>query len=161
MKIGFLADTHEQIEKIQKTVNFFNSRQLDLVIHLGDICSPIMADYFKELKHPLKIIFGNNDGDHKFLIEKFSFATIYETPIELELEDFKILCMHQPKLLEVFAKSREYKLIAYGHTHKPDKRRYGNTLILNPGETAGIVSGKSTIAIYDSKKEEAGIYEIL
>jgi putative phosphoesterase len=161
MKIGFISDTHEQVEQIKKVVTFFNRRNVEEVIHLGDICSPIMANYFMNLKHPLKIIFGNNDGDHDFLRKKFNFAKFYDTPSELKFKGFKILCMHQPNFLEVFAKSGEYKLIAYGHTHKIDKRHINETLILNPGEVANLLSSKSTAAIYDSEKNDASIYEIV
>ncbi len=160
MIIGFLSDTHENIEMIKKAVLFFNEVKPELVIHLGDICSPIMGNYFKELTSPLKVIFGNNDGDKDFLRVKFNYAELFNGPHEFKISDFKILCMHQPKLVDVFAKSGEYKLIAHGHTHIMRKELINGTLIINPGEVMGALSGISSIAIYNTHKNEVRYYDL-
>ncbi|MCD6578074.1 metallophosphoesterase [bacterium] len=160
MIIGFLSDTHENIEMIKKAVLFFNEINPNLVIHLGDICSPIMGNYFKELKSPLKVIFGNNDGDKDFLRVKFNYAEMFHGPHEFIVENKKILCMHQPEFVDVFAKSGEYKLIAHGHTHIMRKEILNDTLIINPGEVMGALSGISSIAIYNSNENEVRYYDL-
>lgn len=160
MIIGFLSDTHENIENIKKAIAFFNEKKPDLVIHLGDICSPIMGNYFKELKIPLKIIFGNNDGDKDFLRVKFHYAEMFHGPHEFTFGNNKILCMHEPDFADVFAESGEYQLIAHGHTHIMRKEIVNNTLIINPGEVMGALSGISSVALFDLGKKEVKHYNL-
>jgi len=42
-------------------------------------------------------------------------------------------------------------LIVFGHTHKPEIVEKDNKLCINPGETGGWLSGKSTVVIVDLK----------
>jgi predicted phosphodiesterase len=55
---------------------------------------------------------------------------------------------------------QEYDLIIYGHTHKPDIRRERRTLAINPGETGGWLTGKSTVALFDPATREAEIIRL-
>ncbi len=63
MKIGVLSDTHDQGELIQKAVKYFNDENVSWVFHCGDWVSPFILHFFRELKAPLRGVFGNNDGD--------------------------------------------------------------------------------------------------
>jgi len=51
-------------------------------------------------------------------------------------------------------------VIIYGHTHRTDLRKIGKTLIINPGECGGWLSGKSTIALLDLENLEAKIIKL-
>ena len=64
MKIGILSDTHNNIDKIFKAVEFFNLRQVEFVLHAGDFSFPESAKQFSKLKMPFLAIFGNNDFDY-------------------------------------------------------------------------------------------------
>ncbi|HLD30045.1 MAG TPA: metallophosphoesterase family protein, partial [bacterium] len=46
-------------------------------------------------------------------------------------------------------KSQNYDLIIYGHTHKIDTRKEGKTLVINPGELGGWLTGRKTFVILD------------
>ena len=59
--------------------------------------------------------------------------------------------------MATYAASGNYDIIIFGHTHKPVSQREGNTLLLNPGETGGWLTGKSTAALLDPEKLEAQI----
>jgi predicted phosphodiesterase len=43
-----------------------------------------------------------------------------------------------------------YDLVCFGHSHKSLKQKFGNALLINPGEIAGIF-GPATYAIYDTQ----------
>ncbi|MBU2567328.1 MAG: metallophosphoesterase [Elusimicrobia bacterium] len=155
MKIGIMSDTHENMPMIAKAVSVFNREKVDLIFHAGDIISPITGREFKELKSKLVAVFGNNDGEKRFLREKFSqIGELHEPPYKAEVNGFSVLLMHQPDSLEKFASSGKYDIIIYGHTHRVDVRTVGETLIINPGEAGGWLDGKSTIGILElpSKK---------
>ena len=153
MKLGIITDTHDNKPAIVKAISIFNDRQVDLVVHAGDMIAPFSAALFAELKAPLKFHFGNNDGEI-ILLRKMLLdigAEVYKYDFEFELGGRKILVQHEPTNLEVIAESNKYHLIIYGHTHEPDKRIVGNrTLILNPGEACGWLRGLSNIEIMDT-----------
>ena len=51
----------------------------------------------------------------------------------------------------------QYNLIVYGHTHKAEIRREAGTLLINPGECGGWLSGRSTVVWVDLDKMKAQI----
>jgi len=68
--------------------------------------------------------------------------------------------LHKEGLIDALAESQKYEIIIYGHTHRTDLRKIRKTLIINPGECGGWLSGKSTIALLDLKNLEAKIIEL-
>ncbi len=152
LKIGIIADTHENLPMIAKAVERFNKENVEIVFHAGDIIAGFTVKEFKNLKAKLYLVFGNNDGDRFFLRSRFKevgefYETRYETELEIQNSKFKILMIHQPDFLEQLIASQRYDVIIYGHTHQVDVREEGKTLIINPGECGGWLTGKPTCAI--------------
>jgi uncharacterized protein len=98
MKIGVISDTHDQDLLIEKSVQCFNDEKVDLVVHCGDWVSPFILYSFKELRVPIKGVFGNNDGDkfrHVVFGGKFGLDLQYEDRfLELEIEGRLIAVFH-------------------------------------------------------------------
>jgi len=69
------------------------------------------------------------------------------------------LYMH-PGELDALIKSQIYDIVIYGHTHKPVIEKQGKTLVINPGECGGWLSGNSTIALADLDQMTAEIVEL-
>ena len=61
--IGIMADSHDNLESIEKAVKVFNQEPVDLVVHAGDLISPFTAEIFKKLDSQFLAVFGNNDGE--------------------------------------------------------------------------------------------------
>ena len=61
---------------------------------------------------------------------------------------------HYPRIAELAAKSGEFDLCVFGHTHEYNKEKVGECLLVNPGEIQGYASGKATFVIFDTKKKE-------
>jgi hypothetical protein len=161
--LGIFGDTHDNVEGIKKAVEFFNSHECDLIIHTGDIVSPFTIDYFKELKGELRLVFGNNEGDKYNLNRKLSeLDTELHDVLELEYDEKKIAVYHgqNPALLDAIVKSRKYDIVATGHTHTPETTMEENTLVVNPGETCGYMSGVKTVALVDTTHMKADICEL-
>lgn len=161
MKIGIIADTHDNLPQIKKAVEIFNQEKVELVLHAGDFVSPFTCLEFKNLNCPLKGVFGNNDGDKIYLQEKFKgigelFPELYKTNINHK----NIIMLHLEKLIDDLAESQKYEVIIYGHTHRTDLRKIGKTLIVNPGECGGWLTGKSTIALLDLENLKAKIINL-
>jgi len=160
MKLGIIADTHDNLPKIAEAVALFNREKVDLVLHAGDFISPITANEFNELQAKLIGVFGNNDGDKLYLRERYQgIGELYEDYHELELEGRRIVLMHQPKFLEALVASKTYDVIIYGHTHEIDLRE-GPPLVLNPGEAGGWLTGRATVAMVDLGRMEAEIIDL-
>jgi len=162
MKIGIISDTHDNLPQIRKAVEVFNREKVDLVLHAGDFVSPFTALEFKNLNCPLKGVFGNNDGDKIFLRKMFKrIGALYPVPYKKKIENKNIIMLHKEKLVDSLVKSQKYDIVIYGHTHHVDLRKIGKTLIINPGECGGWLTGKSTIALLDLANLEVKIVEIV
>ena len=68
MLIGVVSDTHNRVKHVEKIVNLFNSYELSLVVHTGDITNAKTLDLFSDLNFPLKGVYGNNDINEPGLI---------------------------------------------------------------------------------------------
>ena len=163
MKIAVISDTHDNIDAIKKAFQLIENRGIGLTLHLGDIVSPFVADFIKSVySGKLIAILGNNDGEKFFLKKKFEgngFELKELKPVTLELEGRKIIMMHEPIEIKSLAKSGDFDVILYGHLHEIENRKEGNTLILNPGEACGYLTGKRTFAILDLKTLSAEVIE--
>lgn len=151
MLIGIMADSHDNMVAIKKAVSFFNKKNVGIVLHAGDFVSPFTALEFGKLKMKLAGVFGNNDGDKPFLLERFkNIGALRQDFFEMKLAGKKIVLMHQPKFIDQLLKDEKYDVIVYGHSHKVDIRKDA-ALVINPGETGGWLTGRRTVAILDTK----------
>ena len=161
MKIGIISDTHDNLPQIRKAVKVFNREKVELVLHAGDFVSPFTFLEFKNLNCPLKGIFGNNDGDKLFLQEKSKgIGELCPTPYNVNINSKNVIMLHKEKLIDALAESQKYDVIIYGHTHRSDLCKIGKTLIINPGECGGWLTGESTIALLDLETLEAKIINL-
>jgi uncharacterized protein len=161
--IGIMGDTHDNLEAVKKAVEFFNERKADLVIHTGDIVSPFTVAYFKGLKGEFKAVWGNNEGDRPNITKKVEEigGEIAEI-LEITYDERKIAVYHgqNPGLLDSLVKSRKYDVVATGHTHTPEVTMEDNTLVINPGEACGYLTGARTVAILDVNGMKADIHTL-
>ena len=161
MKIGIISDTHDNLTLIKKAGEIFNREKVELVLHAGDFVSPFTALGFKNLNCPLYGVFGNNDGDKLYLQEKFEgIGELCPEPYQVNINQKSIIMLHKEKLIDALAESQKYNVILYGHTHRTDLHKIGKTLIVNPGECGGWLTGKSTIALLDLETLEAKIIDL-
>lgn len=161
MKLGIISDTHENMPKIRKAVELFNREEVEAVLHGGDIISPITAKEFSELKAPFIGVFGNNDGDKLFLTERFKeIGKIHYKRYEGEFGGRTLLLIHEPDMLDALALSGVYDIIVYGHTHRSEVSRRGDTLVINPGEGCGWITGRATAVLLDTETMKAEMVEL-
>ncbi|WP_297475248.1 metallophosphoesterase [Thermococcus sp.] len=159
MLIGIMSDTHDNLPAIRKAVELFNRENVELVIHAGDYVAPFVAGELKKLKAPLRGVFGNNDGERKGLYEALG---IYDELIELEADGMKIAVTHGTNevLVRALARSRLYDVVVVGHTHRYEIREVGRTILVNPGEVCGYVTGIKSVALLDTRKREVRIVNL-
>ncbi len=144
---------------LNAAVRLFNQYQVDAVLHAGDFVSPFSLKPFSSLICEFVGVWGNNDGD-KIALQKMARGKIKNSPYIQFWDQRKILIAHDLEILEPLIRSQEFHLIVYGHTHQTDIRKQGMTLVVNPGECGGWLTGKSTVAIGDLKTMTAEIIEL-
>jgi putative phosphoesterase len=156
--IGVMSDSHDNVTMVRKAVALFKDAGCDLVLHAGDVVAPFAARELADLECPVKAVFGNCDGEKQGLemaLEKT--GEIKEAPFVLSHGGRQILLVHYHFSVATYAASGRYDVIIFGHTHKPVVKKEGKTLLFNPGETGGWLTGKSTAALLDPGKLEARI----
>ncbi len=160
MLVGIMSDSHDDMQRLAAGVDFFNSKKVSQVVHAGDLVSPFTFEALGKLNCPFSAIFGNNDGDRLLLHHK-SDGTVQPQPMILALGERKAIVVHEPASVEALAKSGEFDVVIYGHTHTQDIRKVGDTLVINPGKVARLHKGQSTIALLDTETLEAQIIELV
>ena len=159
MKIGILSDSHDDMAAIAKAVALFNAEGVVQVLHAGDIVSPFTFELFRELHAPLGGVFGNNDGDRLLLRER-SAGALHVQPHFVTLDSMRAVLVHEPPLVKSLARSGDFDLVIYGHTHVPDVHREGTALVINPGKTASLNKGRATVVLLETETREARIVEL-
>jgi len=127
---------------IKKAVKVFNRQGVEMVIHAGDFIAPFSLGPLKGLTMPFIGVFGNCDGERKGLFEG-SGGKIFKPPKEIDFGGYKIIILHDIKRL----RGAKADLIVHGHLHKPIVEKKDNSLIVNPGESGGWLTGRATVAI--------------
>jgi uncharacterized protein len=159
VKIGLLADSHDDMAAIAKAVALFNAEGVVQVLHAGDIVSPFTFEIFRGLQAPLGGVFGNNDGDRLLLRER-SAGALRPQPHFVTLDGLRVVILHEPPLVKSLARSGDYDCVVYGHTHVPEVGREGAALVVNPGKAAALDKGRSTVAILETQTREARIIDL-
>ena len=156
--VGIMSDSHDNMNALSKAVALFNERNVDLVIHAGDLVAPFTAAELKNLNSPLIITFGNNDGEILGLSKVFE-GQIFMPPHEIKVNNKRVLVYHDPLLQDQLEQQTDFDVIVYGHLHKVDVRK-GKPLIINPGECGGWPSGQETVAIWHVDNNDVEIIEL-
>ncbi|MGB7297433.1 MAG: metallophosphoesterase [Candidatus Aminicenantales bacterium] len=156
--IGVMSDSHDNITQVRKAVALFKDSGCDLVLHAGDVVAPFAARELAALGCPVKAVFGNCDGEKQGLeMTLDKYGEIKEAPLLFSHGGRRILLVHYHFSVATYASSGKYDVIIFGHTHKPIVQREGKTLLVNPGETGGWLTGKSTAALLDLENLEVEI----
>ena len=169
MKIGIISDTHDQIARVKKAVAIFNKEGVELVVHCGDIIAPFTLEFYKDLKCPIKFLFGNNTGDVRRHLEyaeelglsDYEFGTFFS----LEADNKKIVAYHgdDQEIVEALIECDKYDCVFSGHTHMAKVEKRGNVLAINPGSLNDKYKEEMTnhsLAIYNPENHEAEIIKV-
>lgn len=159
MLIGVMSDSHDNLVAIAKALNVFREKDVDILIHLGDIISPFTFSKILEFPAKILVVTGNNDGD-VFKLKEMAMkggAILKQFMFITSIEDKQLLLIHghgsreyTKTLVYSLASSGQYNMILYGHTHEVDTTYVGSTLVLNPGEVCGYLTNRQTVAIVDT-----------
>ena len=162
LKIGILGDTHDHIPNLKKAVTLLNREAEQLFLHTGDFISPFVIPVLSDLEGKVKGVYGNNDGDHDLLQERCRETRNVSIPgnfFEIHCEGVRIALLHghEKTLLADLIESGLFDLVVHGHSHRASIGKTGHTLVINPGEVCGYLTGSPTCAVYDTLNDEGRI----
>jgi len=160
MRLGIISDTHGHVEHTRPAVRMFESLDVDVVLHCGDIGSIAVVEMFAAW--PTHFVFGNCDSDAKSFgaaIEKLG-QMCHGLFGDLELEGVRIALLHshEERRFRQTVNSGDYGLVCYGHTHVAAIDRRAGTLVLNPG--AIYRANPHSVAVVELPSLEATIIEL-
>ncbi len=162
MRVGVLADTHDNLEAVEEAVRILNSRAVDLVIHAGDVISPFSAKRFHALESPMKVAYGNNDGERRGLRSMFSeMGSGIDDFLDFEFGGTRFAVYHGTigGVLSGLLDGGRHDVVVTGHSHEPLVEPRGKTLLINPGEACGYLTGRRTLVILELDSMEHSLLE--
>jgi uncharacterized protein len=163
MKVLVISDIHDKKETLLKVLNQSKDLGCSAIIFCGDTSSPETFSSLLADSRPIYAVFGNIEYDMEN-IEKFTTSAkhiSFDSDILIfKLDNRNIVISHYPEKVEIFAKSGIYDAVFHGHTHKSRAEYLGKTLIGNPGEISGHITGKRSFGIYDTSDNRFQIIPI-
>ncbi len=161
MNIGLISDSHDHVDHIERAVEIFKQKNVELVLHAGDFCSPFTIPPFGGLD--VKTVFGNNDGDHYLLLKKArEIGLEYLGSFgEFQIGGTKIALYHgtDAPITAALEESDNYDVVVSGHTHQKKVEFVGKTLAINPGTAHGF-DDEATIGLLDTKAMEVSFVRL-
>jgi putative phosphoesterase len=149
--IGVVSDTHNNLKNVRRMVEIFNLRGVDHVIHTGDITQAKVLQEFRHLQADLTGVYGNNDQGELTPLQEasdllgFNFC---QPPLYLNWADRRIMVVHDPVDAGPTTNAGS-DLLLHGHTHRRTIEIEQQTLIFNPGESAGLMPGHNAVGLLD------------
>ena len=152
MQIAIISDIHDHRQNLQRVLK--KIVRCDVLLCCGDLCSPfIIKDLASGFNRPIHIVFGNNDADLfriTSIAQTFPQFQLHGELAELELGERKIAMNHFDNIATHLADCGNFDLVCYGHNHTASIDKRGDTILLNPGEVMGGLSGNGvSYALYD------------
>lgn len=149
MKLGILADTHDEFERTQRAIATLRNTGVTAMVHCGDLASPPIIAALAGI--PSWFVFGNHDSDMTPYLENAAA----ESGVNclgwggiVELNGRKIAVAHghlTTEIRRVLAASPDYLLT--GHTHYPFEKVRDGVRQINPGALHR--ADRFTVAVLD------------
>ncbi|MFB6150507.1 MAG: metallophosphoesterase [Haloarculaceae archaeon] len=134
MKIGVIADTHDDSGVIEQAVSRFSAESVDVVIHCGDFVAPFSAEPF-DREFEFYAVRGNNDGEWALGDVVGDFGTYLGEMGELSFDGAEVAVYHgtSEPIVDALVDCGRYDYVFHGHTHEYVHEERGGTVRINPG----------------------------
>lgn len=141
MQVAIISDIHDNIPNLKKVLDYCVSSNIQKIICCGDLASLETLDFLNDnFAGEIFYTFGNMDNDflknYPFANEQYKKTKIFKNFGEAEIDGKRVAFIHFPKEAKELCKSGKYKVVFYGHTHKPFEEIVNSCKMLNPGNVA-------------------------
>ena len=162
MKIGILADTHDNLPNLQAALEILQTEGVTKILHCGDVCGPDTVRAMTGFE--VWIAQGNMDR-HLWLaqevLEKLGRGRLAWLPRPV-LNGSSIVVIHgdNEQVLGTLISSGKYAYIFHGHTHRRRDQTVGYARVINPGALGGTRRQTRSFCILDLESGEARFVEL-
>ena len=154
MKIGVIADTHDNVAAVEAAVSTFEAHDIEVLIHCGDVIAPPVVPFFEGFE--VHAVLGNNDGEvaglEASVADLGKGSQLHGRFAELRIDGAEIAVLHGENRdeVEAHAESGDYDYVFYGHHHEHERHAVDGTTVVNPGAHFPTVPDEhQTVAIVD------------
>ncbi len=154
-----ISDSHDNLDKIRHAVKIAHQFHVNAIFHLGDFVSPFVIPILLSDEYKFFGVFGNNDGD-RLLVQEKAKGQILRSPNWVTFQGKKIYLMHEPRALYPALESQKYDFVFFGHTHRLVIMTRGKSLVINPGESCGYLTGRATCVLLDPEVRKSRVMEL-
>ena len=163
MLIGVLSDTHNDRKALQAALEVFRAHGVRRLIHCGDLTRPEVADLLEGFQ--VHYLYGNMDRDPEGIRQRLQALDGRNTAglvYEGEIEGVPLAATHGhlSDRLEELVRSRRYRLVFHGHTHRRRDETRDGVRIVNPGALGGIRWQSRSCCLVDLGALEVRFVEI-
>lgn len=158
MRLGIIADTHDNVPAVERAVEVFADADVDVIIHCGDYIAPPVVRYFEGFE--VHGVLGNNDGERNGLRQAFedlgNGSELHGGFAAMGFDDLRFAVLHGVDMSDVenYANTIAYDYVCYGHHHERDLREGEYATIINPGAHFPTVPDEHrTVALLDTETE--------
>ena len=159
MLIGLLSDTHDHAERMARAVELLLSKQVEALIHCGDLCAGSMLELFPAAV-PCFYVQGNNDWAEELKPKPGqSHLHFLGEGATLNLGGKRLAATHghRPKVTQQLLDKQPTYLFR-GHTHQPEDRQAGAVRWINPGALTR--ARVLTVAVLDLTEDRLQYHEV-
>jgi putative phosphoesterase len=156
LKVALMSDSHDNLPNIRKALFAFNEMGAEFLLHAGDVIAPFAAKEVMKWFGPFAVVYGNNDGERRGLAQVID--GICEPPRRIELDGKTVILAHAIEQAEQSVVASADAVVV-GHTHEPSVES-GDSLVINPGETGGWLTGRATVAVWDTQSGNVEIVDL-
>lgn len=164
MRIAIFSDTHDNIPNLRAAVTYCNAYGVTVIIHCGDLISPFMLPVLAEFGGVAHLIYGNNTGDQHLISQRcgttFPALTHHGIFGAIEAGGLQIAFTHYPEMARGLACQGRFQVVCCGHNHRYGIERFGECLLINPGELLGAEAAAPCFAILETASMEVERVEI-
>jgi len=159
-----MSDSHDHRSNIQKALNLFKKKEVEIVIHAGDLISPFCVKMFESIyKGKFYLCSGNNKGDPEIIPKMMKEVGYFYKEIgKFEIDKKKFALYHgtdQAVVDSLIYSKEQFDFVIYGHTHKKVLKKVGKTTVINPGEVYDLY-GYPTVCILDTQTNKIEFYHL-
>ena len=158
MKIAIMSDSHDWWDHLEKAISIAHNKGCELLLFAGDLIAPPGLAVLEKFMGKVKFVWGNNEAERVGITRKMDASEQMELcgdAYEAVIDGVRIFMNHYPRFVELAAKSGEFDLCIFGHTHKYHNEMIGNCLLINPGEIQGYKTGISSFVVFDTQTKNA------
>ncbi|NLZ74338.1 YfcE family phosphodiesterase [Candidatus Falkowbacteria bacterium] len=155
MLIAVISDIHDNLACLEKCLTWCKQNHIAQIICCGDISNTETVNYLAQnFLGEIFIVAGNNELYEEKDLMRFSHIHFGGDISINEIDGLNIGLCHQPEKIKKVQELAPFNLdfIFYGHTHKPDLKKEGSTIIANPGTLGGVFT-PATFAVLDTGKK--------